>query len=180
MQVLPRSVIGALITFFFFNEPTCLAQSPGAANPPQAAPAEHDAAAKQTQNPVGDIVSIPVQFSFNNGGDLKDDTFFNVNFQPVIPIHVSKEWTLLLRTIVPIDSVPGPNQVRFSGLGDVQESPLKTATCASGRAFVQVATPALDFRITTTLNAQPDSGKPSAFFVDPDISHGSKHGKEKP
>jgi len=47
--------------------------------------------AKTTQNPVGDIVSVPFQFNFNGGGALRDGTFFNLNVQPVIPIHLSRK-----------------------------------------------------------------------------------------
>ena len=32
------------------------------------------ALAKQTQNPVADLVSIPFQFNFNSGGGLDDGT----------------------------------------------------------------------------------------------------------
>lgn len=52
---------------------------------------EHDvtALAKATQNPVGDLVSLPFQLNFNTGGDLEERTFFNLNFQPVIPFKVT-------------------------------------------------------------------------------------------
>ena len=75
------------------------AQAP--ATPPAA---EHDASelAKTTQNPVGDVVSLPFQFNFNNGGGLKDATDFNLNFQPVIPIHITPSANLILRTIIPL------------------------------------------------------------------------------
>ncbi len=55
------------------------------------------ALAKQTQNPVGDIVSVPFQFNFNPGGAYQDQTFFNLNFQPVIPIHLTHNWTFITR-----------------------------------------------------------------------------------
>ena len=42
---------------------------------------EESGLAKPTQNPVGDIVSVPFQFNFNNGGAYQDQTFFNLNFQ---------------------------------------------------------------------------------------------------
>ena len=53
----------------------------------QAQQPAHDvnALAKETQNPVGSLISVPFQFNFNTGGDLEDRTFFNLNFQPVIP-----------------------------------------------------------------------------------------------
>lgn len=77
--------------------------------------------AKQTQNPVADLISLPFQFNFNTGGDLEDRTFFNLNFQPVIPINVSSRVKLIARTIIPIDSIPGPGPTSFSGVGDIQE-----------------------------------------------------------
>jgi hypothetical protein len=43
------------------------------------------ALAKQSQNPVGDLVSVPLQFNFNTAGDLEDAKLFNLNIQPVIP-----------------------------------------------------------------------------------------------
>jgi hypothetical protein len=61
---------------------------------------------KATQNPVGDLISLPFQFNFYTGGDLEDRTLLNVNFQPVIPIKVSDEWSVIARTIVPMDSIP--------------------------------------------------------------------------
>jgi hypothetical protein len=77
--------------------------------------------AKQTQNPVGDIVSLPLQFNFNSGGGLHDENLFNLNIQPVIPIHLTPSVNMIARTIVPIESFPGPLGTRFSGFGDIQE-----------------------------------------------------------
>ena len=80
----------------------------------EAAPGAADTTelAKQTQNPVGDLISLPFQFNFNTGGDLGDGTFFNLNFQPVIPFRLSDDWTAIARTIIPIDSVPAPTVSR--------------------------------------------------------------------
>ncbi|MFE8595923.1 neuromedin U [Archangium violaceum] len=86
-------------------------------------PPEHDATelSKATQNPVGDLLSVPFQFNFNTGGGLEDRTFFLLNFQPVIPIKLSSNWNLIARTIVPVIDAPGPEGTRFRGIGDVQE-----------------------------------------------------------
>ena len=88
-----------------------------------APPQQHDATAlaKATQNPVGDLISLPFQFNFNTGGDLDERTFFNLNFQPVIPFKLTDEWNVIARTIVPINSAPGPDGTRFSGVGDIQQ-----------------------------------------------------------
>ena len=97
------------------------AQQPPAPAQGTAQAQDVSALAKTTQNPVGDVVSVPFQFNFNNGGGLQDETYFNLNIQPVIPIHLSPNWSLIARTILPLDSFPGPNQTRFTGNGDIQE-----------------------------------------------------------
>jgi hypothetical protein len=77
--------------------------------------------AKATQNPVADLVSLPFQFNFNTGGGFDDATFFNLNFQPVVPVKgVLKKYTVILRTIVPYLSIPTPVGTRQGGLGDIQ------------------------------------------------------------
>jgi hypothetical protein len=77
--------------------------------------------AKKTQNPVGDVTAIPIQVNFNNGGDLGDRTSFNLNLQPVIPFKVSDAWMMISRTVIPIDAMPGPGDVTYSGAGDIQQ-----------------------------------------------------------
>jgi len=80
--------------------------------------------AKQLQNPVASLISLPFQnnFEFNLGPN--DDGFkYTLNFQPVIPVSLSKDWNLIVRTIVPIisqdDVIPGTSQ---SGLSDITQS----------------------------------------------------------
>jgi hypothetical protein len=84
------------------------------------------ALAKQTQNPVADLVAIPFQGNFNSGGDLEQKTFFNLNVQPAIPFSLSRSWNLISRTIVPLDSIPTPDGKRHTGVGDIQEQLLFT------------------------------------------------------
>jgi hypothetical protein len=100
---------------------TCLALSMIAATA-AAQEAEHDAAdlAKQTQNPVAALITVPFQFNLGTGGDLEDRSLFNLNFQPVIPFKLTQDINVIARTIVPINSVPGPDGTRFSGMGDIQ------------------------------------------------------------
>jgi hypothetical protein len=105
------AVFCLLVTSFIWSQ---------APTPPSAAPPDPTTLAKETQNPVGDIVSVPFQFNFNGGGAYQDQTFFNLNFQPVIPIHLTHNWTLIARPIVPIVSIPTGNGVSYSGIGDIQ------------------------------------------------------------
>lgn len=78
------------------------------------------ALAKQTQNPVADLVSIPFQFNFNSGGGLDDGTLYNLNIQPVIPITLNKDWKFIARAIVPYLSTPTADGDQVGGFGDIQ------------------------------------------------------------
>ena len=57
--------------------------------------------ARATQNPVGDLTSVPFQFNFNSGGPLAGRTLYNLDVQPVFPLPLSEHWDLIARTIVP-------------------------------------------------------------------------------
>ncbi|MGI9626798.1 MAG: neuromedin U [Longimicrobiales bacterium] len=74
--------------------------------------------AKQTQNPVGDLISIPLQNNFNGGFGEDDAVFYNLNIQPVYPAGLSEDWSLINRAIIPILDAPAP--VDAGGLGDIQ------------------------------------------------------------
>lgn len=76
--------------------------------------------AKTSQNPVSDLVSIPLQMNFNGGGDLEDQTHFNLNLQPVIPMRLTPRVGLIFRTIVPFHSFPGTAGQQNGGVGDIQ------------------------------------------------------------
>ena len=79
---------------------------------------EADDLAKQTQNPVGDLISVPFQNNFNGGFGPEKKVFYNLNIQPVYPMGVSENWNLINRVIIPILSFPDP--LNESGLGDIQ------------------------------------------------------------
>ena len=79
-----------------------LIAAPGypAAQEAGAPPVDATALAKQSQNPVGSLVSVPFQFNFNTGGDLGERTFLNVNVQPVIPFKATDRWNVIARACV--------------------------------------------------------------------------------
>jgi hypothetical protein len=97
-----------------------LAQAPAPAQTPAPAPPDATALAKQQQNPISSLVSIPLQFNFNTGGGLEDQGFFLLNVQPVIPFRLNDGWNAVSRTVVPIASMPGPEGTHSSGIGDIQ------------------------------------------------------------
>jgi hypothetical protein len=77
--------------------------------------------AKQTQNPVADLISVPFQNNFNFGIGPRDVTQWVLNIQPVIPISLNRDWNLITRTIMPIINQPSPAPGVESafGLGDI-------------------------------------------------------------
>lgn len=80
--------------------------------------------AKQLQNPVASLISVPFQNNFDfNLGPNGDGFKYTLNFQPVIPLSLGQDWNLIVRTIVPIisqeDVIPDTSQ---SGLGDIVQS----------------------------------------------------------
>jgi hypothetical protein len=80
--------------------------------------------AKLAQNPVGNLISVPLQNNTNfNVGPLSG-TQNILNIQPVIPIEVNKDWNLITRTILPLIWQPEflPGQGDTFGLGDIQLS----------------------------------------------------------
>ena len=77
--------------------------------------------AKKAQNPVADMISVPVQsnYYFNTGPSNADVSVFNL--QPVIPFHLNKDWNLITRTILPVVNAPSvaPGVPSAFGLGDL-------------------------------------------------------------
>lgn len=66
--------------------------------------AEDDAAeiAKKLSNPVASLISVPFQANWDFGsGPLDKGEQFKLNFQPVVPLELNKDWNLIIRTIVP-------------------------------------------------------------------------------
>jgi hypothetical protein len=74
--------------------------------------------AKQLQNPLADLVSIPFQNNFNGGGPY-GSAAYNLNFQPVIPVELDREWNLILRPIIPYYNLPVAGGERMTGLGEI-------------------------------------------------------------
>ena len=108
-----------------------------------------EALAKEAQNPVANMISVPFQNNFNFGIGPNKVTQWNLNFQPVIPISLSEDWNLITRTILPIINQPAPAPGLRSafGLGDLNPT-LFLSPAKSGK-FIWGAGPALTFPTAT-------------------------------
>jgi hypothetical protein len=57
---------------------------------------------QKAQNPVEDVVNVPLQFNFNSGIGPGDDLQTLLNIQPVYPAGLNDQWNLINRTIIPV------------------------------------------------------------------------------
>jgi len=80
--------------------------------------------AKKLQNPVASLISVPIQNNWDFGIGPAQAMKFTANVQPVIPVSISKDWNLIIRTIMPIIYAEAPaNGLDYhSGLGDITQS----------------------------------------------------------
>ena len=76
--------------------------------------------AKESQNPVSDLISLPLQNNTNGGIGPTDALQNTTNIQPVWPINLNEDWNVITRTVLPVvyqeEIVPGTGS-EF-GLGD--------------------------------------------------------------
>jgi hypothetical protein len=109
---------------------------------------------KASQNPVGNIAAIPFQFNNNYGLGRYARYQFNLNIQPVVPLMLSKSWTLIARTIIPVvdnpsNAPPGVCASAFGcgstfGVSDIQEQ-LFFAPKTTGNQLIWGAGPIFQF-----------------------------------
>lgn len=77
--------------------------------------------AKQAQNPVANLISLPLQNNTNFSIGPDDETQNILNIQPVWPVSINDNWNLITRTILPVVSQPNiltGGEDRINGLGD--------------------------------------------------------------
>jgi hypothetical protein len=115
-----RSVIArsALVTVIVC--PSLAGAQTASQTPPQGnAQAQAVELAKQTQNPVSSLISVPLQANWDFGLGDRDAVGTVFNIQPVMPFGISKSTNIILRVIMPLTSQPGADGMRVNGMGDV-------------------------------------------------------------
>src|SRR5689334_19692797 len=133
-----------------------------------------EALAKQAQNPIADLISVPFQDNINFGVGARGRTQNVLNFQPVVPFKIGGGWNLITRTIVPIiyqpslyKGVPGVIKSDNSdfGLGDI--NPTAFFATSLRRDLMVGFGPTLTMRTATDddLGSQRWSAGPAAVGV---------------
>lgn len=77
--------------------------------------------AKQLSNPVADLVSIPIQFNWEQGVGPDEGLRTITNIQPVLPMTLNDDWNLIGRFILPVVGQPPlvPNGQSSFGTSDI-------------------------------------------------------------
>jgi hypothetical protein len=111
--------------------------------------ASEEELAKQVQNPVADLISVPFQNNINFDVGPGGNTQNILNIQPVYPISLDEEWNLITRTIFPLINQPPmfPGADREFGLGDIQFSAFLSP--AKPKGFIWGAGPIFQFPSAT-------------------------------
>jgi len=81
----------------------------------------HDDLAKQAQNPIANLISLPLQNNTNFGIGPDNETQNILNIQPVWPFEITDSLNFITRTILPVVSQPDMltgGEGRINGLGD--------------------------------------------------------------
>jgi len=81
--------------------------------------------AKKLSNPVASLISVPVQYNYDEYGGANDGAAVSsLIMQPVVPFSLNENWNLISRTIIPlVDRQDFPaSALNESGLGDITES----------------------------------------------------------
>jgi hypothetical protein len=100
--------------------------------------------AKKLANPVASLISVPLQYNYDENIGLNDEGEKSVlNIQPVIPFSLNADWNLITRTIVPLVDqrdipVKGENK---SGLGDTVASQFLSPKAPTVRGWIWGAGP---------------------------------------
>ena len=99
--------------------------------------------AKKLSNPVSNLISVPFQYNYDCcfGPDHGDRSTLNI--QPVVPVSVSRDWNVIIRTILPVieQARTSPQVSPAFGLGDTTQS-FFFAPKASSNGFVWAVGPA--------------------------------------
>ena len=91
-------------------------------DPPDATGQSQSDLAKAAQNPIANLISLPLQYNLNFNVGPDNDPQSVLNIQPVYPFALNDDWNVITRTILPVIYQPAlvPGDDDEFGLGDLQ------------------------------------------------------------
>lgn len=77
--------------------------------------------AQKAQNPMAEVMKLPIENRFDTGYGYKDALNYRLSFQPSMVSEISKDWNMVNRFDVPFMYQPGrtPGEKDSWGLGDI-------------------------------------------------------------
>jgi hypothetical protein len=96
--------------------PSVAAAQSGQPPPPGA---QVEQLAKQAQNPVSSLISVPLEANWDMGIGDSRTTGTLLKFQPVMPFGITPNTNVILRVIMPLTLQPATDGQRLNGVGDV-------------------------------------------------------------
>ena len=102
--------------------------------------------AKQLQNPIADLVSVPMKLDWDTDIGDEDADRSTYIVQPVIPVGLNDDWNVISRTIVPVYiDAEAPNEGGHddTGMGDILQSFFFSPKAPTSAGWVWGVGPAL-------------------------------------
>lgn len=128
--------------------------------------------AKQLQNPVAKLISVPLQSNWDWGIGPANAMRYTLNVQPVIPFSLNAEWNLITRTIVPFLHAESPVAWGSDngGLGDIVQSFFLSPSAPTSRGWIWGAGPVFLYPSASddALGAEKWGAGPTAVFLKQD------------
>ncbi|MCZ6862823.1 MAG: porin family protein, partial [Alphaproteobacteria bacterium] len=125
--------------------------------------------AKASQNPIASLISVPIQYDVSFGQGPSNRTGHILQFQPVYPFRLGKDWNLITRTIVPLvvrPDFPGETGHTF-GLGDISTTLFFSPSKPTAGGVIWGVGPVFQFPTATSrvLGTEHFAMGPSAVIV---------------
>ena len=101
----------------------CVEMPAAFADEPEVQLSPDDQLAQQLNNPIANLISVPIQTNFDYGGGRTDRGFrYSLVAQPVLPFRLNDRWNLITRTVIPFAHVDGVFSGPKTGLGDTLQA----------------------------------------------------------